>query len=79
MLRKKQIKKKHLDQDLLDHIRHLKEEMDQLEGILRNSVDPSEKGLYDLAVKRAKYYYMLKEARHRHIHHSSSCSISLRP
>ncbi|MBO8155592.1 MAG: YaaL family protein [Bacillaceae bacterium] len=71
MFGKKKLKKKQLDQQLLEKVRQLKDDSQHLQEMLRHSVDPSEKGKYDLAVKKAKYYYLLKEARYRHIKSSS--------
>ncbi|QST00105.1 YaaL family protein [Pontibacillus sp. ALD_SL1] len=67
MFRRKRIKKKECDQQLLDQIQRLKQEWESLERIMEHSIDASEKGIMDLHLVEAKYFYLLKEARKREI------------
>ncbi|MBB6454379.1 hypothetical protein HNQ94_002861 [Salirhabdus euzebyi] len=67
MFGRKKIKKKDLDEELLMKIHLFRKEWNNLNDILENSIEPSEKGLFDQAVSRAKYFFLLKEARNRHI------------
>ncbi|MBM7572482.1 YaaL family protein [Aquibacillus albus] len=60
-------KKKQVDQQLLDEILLLKQEWMNLKSILERSLEPSETGLFDLAVAETKYFYLLREARIRKI------------
>ncbi|UOQ44698.1 YaaL family protein [Halobacillus salinarum] len=62
---RKKIRKKDIDQKLLTDIRSLKAEWETLDNIIEHSVDPSESGLADLALVKAKYFYLLREARFR--------------
>ncbi|WFT76856.1 YaaL family protein [Halobacillus naozhouensis] len=65
--KKKTKKKKELDQQLLADIQKLKRDWETLERIIEHSVDPSEEGLLDLSVAKAKYFYLLREARKRNL------------
>ncbi|MFQ3546644.1 YaaL family protein [Halobacillus rhizosphaerae] len=64
---KKKIKKKDIDQELLKEIRKLKSDWESLNNIIEHSVEPSDEGLVDLALVKAKYFYLLREARWRGI------------
>jgi hypothetical protein len=64
--RKKTIKKE-MDRELLIHIKELKREWETLNTIIEQSIEPSDEGLNDLAVVKAKYFYLLREARFRGI------------
>lgn len=59
------IKQKDVDNRLLEEIFRLKDEWTQIKVIIEKSVEPSETGLYDLKVAETKYFYLLREARHR--------------
>ncbi|QDP38800.1 YaaL family protein [Radiobacillus deserti] len=63
----KKIKRKDIDEQLLNRTYQLKDEWMSLKSIIEKSVEPSEQGLIDLAIAEAKYFYLLKEARHRQI------------
>ncbi|ENH98477.1 hypothetical protein J416_00195 [Gracilibacillus halophilus YIM-C55.5] len=65
MKRAKNLKKKNLDQAILTNIFQLKKEWTNLEAIMERSIDPTNSGLYELAVKKAKYFYLIREARKR--------------
>lgn len=67
MFKKKRIKKAEQDQKLLTDITRLKTELATTRKIIEQSVDPSDKGLFDLSVLEAKYYYLLREARNRNV------------
>ncbi|KAB8136259.1 DUF2508 family protein [Gracilibacillus oryzae] len=67
MFRKKRIKKEILDQELLQSIYQLKNEWTNLDDIMARSIEPSESGQFDLAVAKAKYFYLIREAKHRKI------------
>ncbi|CDQ18357.1 Protein of unknown function [Halobacillus karajensis] len=67
MFSKKKTVKKEMDQELLLNIRKMKQEWESLNTIIEQSIDPSEDGLMDLAVIKAKYFYLLREARYRGI------------
>ncbi|WP_306462693.1 MULTISPECIES: YaaL family protein [Halobacillus] len=59
--------KKEMDQELLVRIRKMKYEWESLDTIIEQSIEPSEEGLNDLALVKAKYFYLLREARYRGI------------
>ncbi|MDC3415251.1 YaaL family protein [Aquibacillus sp. 3ASR75-11] len=63
----RKIKKSEIDQELLADIYRLKREWMNMESILNRSIDASESGLFDLSVAKAKYFYLLREARQRKI------------
>ncbi|SHN32749.1 YaaL family protein [Gracilibacillus kekensis] len=67
MFRSKTIKKELLDKELLDTIFRLKKEWSYLDGIMDRSIEPSESAQFDLAVKKAKYFYLIREARIRNL------------
>ncbi|ELK46743.1 YaaL family protein [Halobacillus sp. ACCC02827] len=67
MLGRKNKIKKEFDQDLLIHIKKMKQEWETLNNIIEQSIEPSEEGLKDLALYKAKYFYLLREARYRGI------------
>ncbi|SEO39406.1 Protein of unknown function [Amphibacillus marinus] len=60
-------KKKVVEEALLHDIFQLQNEWSKLKEIIEKSVDPSEIGRYDLMVAEAKYFYLLREARKRHL------------
>ncbi|UOQ95682.1 YaaL family protein [Halobacillus shinanisalinarum] len=62
---RKKTKRKEIDQQLLTDIQKLKYEWETLDNIIEHSIEPSEEGLLDLSLAKAKYFYMLREARHR--------------
>ncbi|MBM7552268.1 YaaL family protein [Thalassobacillus pellis] len=66
MFRRKKIKKE-MDQQLLADIYYLKQEWTHLRNIIDHSVEPTEEGLRDVALAEAKYFYLLREARHRQL------------
>ncbi|MFD1019340.1 YaaL family protein [Thalassobacillus hwangdonensis] len=65
MFGRKKIKKKDMDQELLADINRLQQDWSNLKNIIEHSVDPTEDGLKDLSLAKAKYFYLIKEARHR--------------
>jgi hypothetical protein len=64
---KKRTIKKDMDRELLVNIKKMKHEWETLNTIIEQSIEPSEDGLKDLAVVKAKYFYLLREARFRGI------------
>ncbi len=67
MFGKKNRIQKEIDQQLLMNIKKLKREWEQLNRIIEQSIDPSDEGLQDLALVKAKYFYLLREARNREL------------
>ncbi|API92289.1 hypothetical protein J32TS6_34960 [Virgibacillus pantothenticus] len=61
----KKIKKKDVDGELLRTMRELELEWKQIQSIVSKSVEPTIDGHYWEAISRAKYIYLLREARHR--------------
>lgn len=59
--------KKEMDQELLTNLKKYKSEWESLNRIIERSIEPSDEGLQDLAVVKAKYFYLLREARQRGI------------
>lgn len=67
MFRRKKKVRKEMDQQLLAEIRKMKKEWELLQSIMEQSIEPSDEGLQDLALVKAKYFYLLREARVRGI------------
>lgn len=67
MLGKKKRIKKEMDHELLLNIKRMKQEWEALNTIIEQSIEPSDDGLKDLAMVKAKYFYLLREARFRKI------------
>ncbi|MRH45153.1 DUF2508 family protein [Aquibacillus halophilus] len=67
MLGNKKMRRKEIDENLLEELFRLKNEWMNLKSILERSIEPSEIGLYDLSVSEAKYFFLLREARKRKI------------
>ncbi|SDI57056.1 YaaL family protein [Alteribacillus bidgolensis] len=64
LFRKKTIQKAE-NERLAQIIHAVKQELDRYEYIVANSVEPSQEIQADLKKKRAKYMFLLKEARYR--------------
>ncbi|WP_226582427.1 YaaL family protein [Halobacillus litoralis] len=67
MFGRKQRIKREMDQELLMNLKKMKYEWESLNTIIEQSIEPSEEGLQDLALIKAKYFYLLREARYRRI------------
>lgn len=67
MFHSKKIKKEELDHQLLDAIFHMKKQWSYLEEIMYRSIEPSEEGRCELAIAKATYFYLLKEAKERRL------------
>lgn len=65
---RKKIKKKDMDQELLEALFQAEKEWKKLQFILKQSVSPSEGGSVHEAAARSKYLFLLREARHRNVH-----------
>lgn len=63
----KKIKKRDVDRELLHTLKELELEWKQIESIVSKSVEFTLEGNYWERVARAKYMYLLKEARHRNL------------
>jgi len=63
----KKINKAAVDQVLLDAVFQAEKEWKQIKAIIERSIDITESGHIQEAVARAKYLFLLREARHRKI------------
>jgi hypothetical protein len=63
----RKIKKKDIDDQLLDAIFSLQSEWKQVESIIDQSMEPSAHGYHQAKALRASYLFLLREARHRNI------------
>jgi len=63
----KKIKKKIVDQELLHAIFQLENDRKQIRSIIEHSIDPTESVLKQEALLKAKYLFLLREARHRKV------------
>lgn len=66
-MRRKAMKKK-MDEELLETIYNLQWEWKRLEGVLANSIEPSDDSIYQEKIAKAKFMFLLREARHLNIH-----------
>lgn len=66
-MRRKAMKKK-MDEELLETIYDLQWEWKRLEGVLANSIEPSADSIYQEKIAKAKFMFLLREARHLNIH-----------
>lgn len=64
--RKKSIKKRE-NERLVYMVQQAKEELDCYEELMNQSIEPTLEAIAELKKKRAKYIFLLKEARHRQI------------
>lgn len=67
MIRRKAFRR-NLDHELLTTIYHLQWEWRQLKQMIENSIEPSEQSIYQKKITKAKYMFLLREARHLNIH-----------
>ncbi|WP_245830999.1 YaaL family protein [Sediminibacillus massiliensis] len=67
MFRSRKLRKKDVDRQLLNDIYQSKEEWRSIKSIIEKSVEPTERGRFDLAVAEVKYFYLLREARQRKV------------
>ncbi|MEN1966487.1 YaaL family protein [Lentibacillus sp. N15] len=63
----KKIKKKDIDEELLDAIFTLEREWKQIRSLLEKSIEPMDSSVHMEKLAEAKYLYLLREARHRKI------------
>ena len=61
----RKIKKKDIDNQLLDAIFSLQSEHKQVQSIIDISMEPTINGYYQAKLLQAKYLFLLREARHR--------------
>lgn len=61
----KRIKKRDIDEQLLDAIFTLESEWKQIELLMEKSIEPTMNGHNSEALAKAKYLFLLREARHR--------------
>lgn len=64
---RKKAKKKEIDEHLLNTIIKLKNEWQQIQSIVEKSIEPADSSLYQQSLSRAKYLFLLREARHRNL------------
>ena len=63
----KKLKKKDMDQELLNALYQVEGEWRQLQDFVRKSIDPSRNGMKEDLLARSKYLMLLKEARIRKV------------
>lgn len=64
---RRKTKKRILDEHLLNTIIKLKDEWQQIQSIVEKSIEPADASLYQQSIARAKYLFLLREARHRNL------------
>lgn len=63
----RKMKKKHIDNELLDAIFVLEKDWKQIQAIGAQSIERTQESIYFEKLAQAKYLYLLREARHRNI------------
>jgi hypothetical protein len=63
----KKIKKNDMDEELLNTIYALQLEWKQIESLIEKSIEPTVNSRYRENLARAKYLFLLREARHRKV------------
>ena len=64
---RKRVKKKHMDQELLEALFQIEREWKQQKSIVDQSIEPSDFNLYFLGVSQAKYMLLIREAKIRKV------------
>ncbi len=64
---KRKIKKREVDEEILNKIRQYQTNWNHINELMKNSLEPSESSLYDQAVSKSKYFFLLREARSRNL------------
>ncbi|QKY70867.1 YaaL family protein [Lentibacillus sp. CBA3610] len=60
-------RKREVDEQLLDALFTVEHEWKQIQSIVDKSIEPTEDGFYKENLARAKYLFLLREARRRKI------------
>ncbi|MCT1901782.1 YaaL family protein [Oceanobacillus sojae] len=63
----KRLKKKDMDQELLNALYQVEGEWRQLQDFVRKSIDPSRNGMQEKLLAKSKYLMLLREARVRNV------------
>lgn len=61
----KKVKKRDVDTELLETIYTLERKWKHIQSIMEQSIEPMEKGIYEEQIARAKYLFLLREARYQ--------------
>lgn len=64
---RKRVKKKHVDQQLLNALFRIEREWKQQRAIVEQSIEPSDFNLFFLGVSQAKYMCLIREAKIRKV------------
>lgn len=64
---RRKTRKKKIDQELLDAIYTLQHEWQRIEAIVEDSIEPMERSVYKEKLAKAKYLFLLREARKRNL------------
>lgn len=64
---RRKLKKRKIDEQLLDSIVTTKQEWQQIQLIVEKSIDPTDKVIYRQKLAQAKYLFLLREAKKRNI------------
>ncbi|HLQ71455.1 MAG TPA: YaaL family protein [Bacillota bacterium] len=63
----KKVKRRDVDTELLESIFILEGKWKHIRSIMKKSIEPQEKGIYEEQIARANYMFLLREARYRNI------------
>ena len=59
--------RKEYDEKLLTQLQEYKEQWQKQKQLLERSFDPSEEAICQTKIAQVKYYFLLKEAKHRNV------------
>ncbi|GLO64246.1 MULTISPECIES: YaaL family protein [Oceanobacillus] len=63
----KKLRKRDVDQELLNSLYHVDHEWKQLQNIVRQSIEPTQSGQHEEKLAKAKYMFLIREARIRKV------------
>lgn len=64
---RRKTRKKQVDEELLEAINTLQTEWQRIEAIIEESIEPMDRSLYKEKLAKAKYLFLLREARERNV------------
>jgi len=67
IFRRKGWLRKEFDEKLLDDLEEIRSKWNMQKALVEKSFDPSEEIIYETKLTEAKYFYLIKEAKHRKV------------
>ncbi|BAC11988.1 YaaL family protein [Oceanobacillus iheyensis] len=63
----KKLRKRDVDEELLNSLYHVEQEWKQLQQIVKQSIEPTQSGHHVEKLAKAKYMFLIREARIRKV------------